>query len=86
MTENGYVQLHEITKENIMWIIDKITTSSLEDDFEVDEFIEDNIKNKAHAIIYENLSEKLNELINNRKMFQDEASQIFEKEIAEYSK
>ena len=44
------------------------------------------IDNEAHKIIYMNLSEKLNELLSQRKRFVDESKSEYKEALEKYSK
>jgi predicted GTPase len=79
--ETKWETIDQLTKEDLLILLDK----AIDVDFEMDEFIEANIANKAHQIIYKNIYEKLNDLINNKTKFLDECSSIYRNEIAEYT-
>ncbi|MGK0208011.1 MAG: hypothetical protein ACI8ZA_002022, partial [Gammaproteobacteria bacterium] len=51
---NKWILLDQITKEDIL----KIITSGLQHGFELDSPIDNEVKNKAHEIIYKNLQAK----------------------------
>ena len=84
-------QGHFLTEEGSYETVDKIdkvillrlVNSAIEDDFEIDEYNEENLKNQAHQIIYKSISEKLNDLHNKRNQFRDESERLF---LAEYEK
>ena len=48
----------------------------LDEDFEIDEYIESNLPNPAHAIIYSSLYSKSSEIISNRERFIEESNNI----------
>lgn len=84
-------QGHFLTEEGQYETVDKIdkvillslVNSALEDDFEIDEYNEENLKNQAHQIIYKRISEKLNDLHNKRNQFRDESERLY---LGEYEK
>ena len=63
-----------------MILLDK----AIETDFEMNEFIVDNIQNKAHQIIYRNLYEKFSELLDNKTRFKDESEQLYKSAMEKY--
>ncbi len=58
--------------------------SAMSTDFEIDEFIEENIGHKAHQIVYKSIFEKFTDLINNKKSFIDECDLQFRSAIEKY--
>lgn len=73
--------LDEISKEDIIAIVNKC----LEDSFEMDDPSEATVHNKAHEIIYKNLYAKFVELNNQRTRFKDESENLFKESLAKYS-
>ena len=52
-------------------------TLDINQEVEFDEYDVDNLKNKAHQIIYKNIVEKLQELKKRRKQFTDESERLY---------
>lgn len=85
-------QGHFLTEEGEYETVDKIdkvillrlVNSALQDDFEIDEYNEENLKNQSHQIIYKSVSEKLNALHNKRNQFRDESERLFLDEYEKY--
>ncbi len=83
---------HFLTEENDYETVDKIDKAillrlvnlALEDDFEVDEYDEGELKNQAHQIIYKSISEKLNDLHQKRNQFRDESERLYLDEYEKY--
>ena len=73
--------LDEISKEDILTIINLC----LEDSFEMDNPSDETVHNKAHDIIYKNLYAKFLELNNQRTRFKDESDNLFKEALAKYS-
>ncbi|ENV18691.1 hypothetical protein [Acinetobacter guillouiae] len=73
--------LDEISKEDILTIINLC----LEGSFEMDSPTEETVHNKAHDIIYKNLYAKFLELNNQRTRFKDESEYLFKEALAKYS-
>lgn len=81
LTENdAYETIDKIDKVVLL----RLVNSALEDDFEIDEYNEENLRNQAHQIIYKSISEKLNDLHNKRKQFSDESERLFLDEYEKY--
>lgn len=72
--------IDKITKEDLM----KLVELSLTDDFEMDPFDKNKLKNAAHAIIYKNLYQKLQALKMQKNKFMDEKTAMYRKAIEEY--
>ncbi|MGA6879293.1 MULTISPECIES: hypothetical protein [Acinetobacter] len=73
--------LDEISKEDILTIVNKC----LEDSFEMDNPSEVKVHNKAHDIIYKNLYTKFVELNSQRTRFKDESESLFKESMSKYS-
>jgi hypothetical protein len=85
-------QGHFLTEEDNYETVDKIDKTillrlvnlALEDDFEIDEFDEGELRHQAHQIIYKSISEKLNDLHQKRKQFRDESDHLYLDEYDKY--
>ena len=73
--------LDEISKEDILTIMNLC----LEGSFEMDNPSDETVHNKAHDIIYKNLYAKFLELNNQRTRFKDESEYLFKEALAKYS-
>lgn len=73
--------LDEISKEDILTIMNLC----LEGSFEMDNPSDETVHNKAHDIIYKNLYAKFFELNNQRTRFKDESENLFKEALAKYS-
>jgi len=62
----------------------KLAYLALEDEFEMDEYSEETIKNPAHQIIYKNIYDKLLQLSENKDRFKDESAQRYKKAYDKY--
>lgn len=81
LTEDGtYETVDRIDKAILL----KLVNAALEDDFEIDEYNEEDLKNQAHQIIYKSISEKLKDLHNRRSQFRDESERLFLDEYEKY--
>jgi len=74
--------LDSINKEDIFSLL-SIALSN-EDDFEMDEYNPESIKNPAHKIIYENLHKKFAELQKNKEQFLAEVSGLYKEAYVQY--
>jgi len=75
-----WTELDKIEKEDLMKLLDYAT----EEEFEMDEYKEEVLGNKAHQIIYKNLYEKFNNFLSNKNRFKDETDNVFKEAIEKY--
>lgn len=80
--DNNWVELDKISKDDLMSLLD----NAINEDFEMDPFDVSILGNKAHQIIYKNLFDKFNELLENKNRFKDECEQLYRKAIQRYKK
>lgn len=86
-SEKGYFKRDEEMIE-----IEKITASDLhslinhahEEDFEIDEYDETKLPNKAQQIIYENIYLKLTDFIANKEQFNEQVNSLYAEAIGKY--
>jgi len=71
--EGGYETVDKIDKAVLL----RLVNMALEDDFEIDEFDEEKLKNQAHQIIYKSIGEKLTDLHKRRNQFRDESDRLY---------
>lgn len=72
--------------------IDQITTSDLhnlinhahETDFEIDEYNQLELPNKAQQIIYENIFKKFSDFLLNKEQFNEQAKSVYAEAIGKY--
>ena len=79
---NGdYESIDRIDKAELLRLVDR----TLEDEeFEVDEYDDQAIKNQAHQVIYKSICLKLTDLRNRRQEFIDESARLFLDEYEKY--
>ncbi len=75
-----WIEIDKISKDGLLHLLNKAIT----EDFEMDEYLEENIGHKAHQIVYKSLCEKLNELLENKNVFKDECDALFKTAIEKY--
>lgn len=78
--EDGYETVDKIDKAILL----RLVNLALEDDFEIDEYNEEELRNQAHQIIYKSISEKLNDLHQKRNQFRDESERLYLDEYEKY--
>jgi len=78
--EDGYKTVDKIDKAILL----RLVNLALEDDFEIDEYDEGELKNQSHQIIYKSISEKLNDLHQKRNQFRDESERLYLDEYEKY--
>lgn len=81
IAENKYKEIDKINKEDLLILVDK----AIEDKFEMDEFDQSKIENKAHQIIYKSVHDKFKELLGNKTKFKDASEQLYKEAISKYS-
>lgn len=80
MEENGYETVDKIDKAILL----RLVNLALEDDFEIDAYDEEALRNQAHQIIYKSISVKLNDLHQKRNQFRDESERLYLDEYEKY--
>jgi hypothetical protein len=79
--DGGYDAIDKIDKEDLLRLVDR----TLEDDeFEVDEYDEQAVKNQAHQVIYKSIAQKLIELKKRKEGFIDESARLYLEEYERY--
>lgn len=81
---NNYCKLNEINAEDILDIV-KYVLDENNDDIEIDSYDEKLINNGAQKVIYNNLSIKLNDLINNKSNILDQIKKEYEDLYKKYN-
>ncbi len=77
----SWTSIDKIEKENL---IDLLNMAIEDDEFEMDEFIDEKLQNKAHNIIYKHISEKLTSIIDDRDKFKEETNSIYKEALDKY--
>lgn len=71
-----------ISKEDVMYILEK----SLEDDYEFDPYDDEKIGNQAHNIIYKEISKKIQNMIKSKGALKDEVDSLYKDAWLKYCK
>lgn len=79
-SSNQWAEIDKISKEDLMFLLNK----AVSEEFEMDEYLEENIGHKAHQIVYKSIHEKFSELIENKNVFKDECDSMFKNAIEKY--
>ena len=80
--QSKFATVDKITKDDILRLVS--LTLDMNQEVEFDEYDVDNLKNKAHQIIYKSIFEKLQELKKRRQGFIDESERLYLKEYERY--
>lgn len=75
-----WAEIDIITKDDLFFLLNK----AVSEDFEMDEFKEEILSNKAHQIIYKNLHEKFSDLLLNKTRFRDESENLYKAAMEKY--
>lgn len=78
--EGKYETIDKIDKAVLLVLVNLALT----DDFEIDEYNEEDLKNQAHQIIYKSISSKLIDLHRRRNQFRDESDRLYLEEYEKY--
>ena len=72
----------EMKKEDLLYLLDLATSD--DEEFEMDDAQQNRIENQAHKIIYNNLKDKFEELLVNKKRFLDESENLYKEALQKY--
>ncbi|MDP2161163.1 MAG: hypothetical protein Q8K02_11810 [Flavobacterium sp.] len=75
-----WIEIDKISKDDLMNLLEMVISN----DFEMDDYLEENIAHKAHQIVYKSIFEKFTDLIKNKKTFADECDSQFRSAIEKY--
>lgn len=76
-----WIEIDKINKDHLIELLNKAIAS----EFEMDDYSDDQLGNKAHQIIYKNLYDKFCDLIENKSRFKDESDRLYKDAIEKYS-
>ena len=77
----GWQEIDKINKDDLLSLLNTAVTS----EFEMDEFQEDKIANKAHQIIYKKIHEKFADILTVKNKFLDESTSLYKEAVEKYS-
>lgn len=75
-----WTEIDQIEKNDLL----NLLHYAANEEFEIDEYVEANILNKAHQIIYKHLSEKITNFLDNKSRFTDDAENIYKDAFEKY--
>lgn len=79
---NNWIEIDKINKDDLLILLNYATT----EEFEMDSYLEEDLGNKAHQIIYKNIHEKFYNLTLMKDKFKDESEGLYKEAIEKYSK
>lgn len=81
LTKDGsYHIIDEITKDNLLWIMERVLDST----GELEPYDEEKIKNQAHQVVYKSLYNNLKALEERRQEFIDESERLYLEDYKKY--
>lgn len=80
-TSEEWVELDQISKDELLKLLKKATT----EEFEMNEYKDELLQNPAHNIIYKNIYRKFKELLSNKTRFQDSVNLMYKSAIDKYT-
>lgn len=85
--DGGYSEIDKINKDDLLRLLSIITapTDETTEKIEMDTFNADNIPQKAHSIIYEELYKRLSELEANKDNFNKQVAELYKDEYEKYN-
>jgi hypothetical protein len=75
-----WIEVDKMNKDDLLVLLNQAITG----DFEMDEFNEGLLQNKAHQIVYKNIYQKFVELIENKARFADESANTYKEALDKY--
>ncbi len=79
----NWQEIDQIGKDDILRFLDVITAN--DNSFEMDKIEGNSLQNEAHKIIYNNLWQKFNEMLDDRDRFSDESESLFKDAFEKYA-
>lgn len=79
--EPAWKPIDEITKDDLMALLNQAVSG----EFQMDEYLEDQLQNKAHQIIYKRIHEKFKELLSKKDIFNDDIENTYKTALEKYS-
>lgn len=78
--DGTYESIDKVEKDDLLRLVDCTLDA---DEFDLDAFDDQAIKNQAHQVIYKSIAQKLTDLRRRREAFIDESARLY---LAEYEK
>ncbi len=81
-SDGDMIELDKIKKDDLLYLLDIATNP--EEIFEMDSAQTCELDNQAHKVIYENLYDKFQELLQNKTRFYDESVALYREALQKY--
>ena len=78
--DGSYHTIDKITKDALLWIMEKVLDSL----GELEPYDEEKIKNQAHQVVYKSIYSNLNSLEERRQEFIDESERLYLEDYKKY--
>ena len=78
--DSSYHEIDKITKEDLLWIMERVLDSS----GELEPFDKEKIQNKAHQVVYKSIYSNLKALEDRRQEFIDESERLYLEDYKRY--
>lgn len=79
-TKENWIEIDQLNKDHLLILL----KSASVEEFEMDEYKDEMLKNPAHNIIYRNIYGKFNDFLNNKTRFQDSVEVTYKTAIEKY--
>ncbi len=76
-----WLEIDNINKDDLLILLN----AAISNEFEMDDYAEEKLLNKAHQIIYKNIHEKFSTLLSLKDKFKDESESLYKEAIEKYS-
>ena len=76
-----WTAIDEIGKDDLLILVDR----AIEGDLEMDDIADNELQNQAHRIIYENVHDRLEELLADSERFVDESRELYKDALEKYA-
>ena len=78
---NEYQEIDKINKDDLLGLLNAAET----DEFEMDDYDENLLGNKAHQVIYQNVHSKFEQFLGDKDQFKTEVDNLYKEAIGKYS-
>lgn len=78
------IESYETVEKIDKAVLLRLVNLALQDNFEIDAYNENELRNQAHQVIYKSISEKLSDLHQRRNQFRDESERLYLEEYEKY--
>ena len=82
-SEGNEIEIDKIKRDDILYLLDLASNENI--DFEIERMEKNKIKNEAHRIIYQSISVKFQEFLENRTQFIEESNLLYKDALEKYT-